>query len=121
MAIICLFGGALVRFTTGTDTPEMVENAVLSLRIHFATFPFLGVLFALRHALQSMGYKVIPVCSSCIELGMKFLSAHWLIPLIGFVGTCVTEPVTWGDYVKLPAGFLSGQSQSYRRKKAVKS
>lgn len=95
MAIIYLFGGALVRFTTGTDTPEMVENAVLSLRIHFATFPFLGVLFALRHALQSMGYKVIPVCSSCIELGMKFLSAHWLIPRIGFVGTCVTEPVTW--------------------------
>ena len=95
MAIIYLFGGPLVRFTTGTDTPEMVENAVLSLRIHFATFPFLGVLFALRHALQSMGYKVIPVCSSCIELGMKFLSAHWLIPRIGFVGTCVTEPVTW--------------------------
>ncbi|MGN0591869.1 MAG: MATE family efflux transporter [Ruminococcus sp.] len=95
MAIIYLFGGALVRFTTGTDTPEMVENAVLSLRIHFATFPFLGVLFVLRHALQGMGYKVIPVCSSCIELGMKFLSAHWLIPRIGFVGTCVTEPVTW--------------------------
>lgn len=95
MGIIYLFGGALVRFTTGTDTPEMVENAVLSLRIHFAVFPFLGVLFVLRHALQAMGYKVIPICSSCIELGMKFLSASLLIPRIGFVGTCVTEPVTW--------------------------
>lgn len=95
MAVMYLFGGALVRFTTGTDTPEMVENAVLSLRIHFAAFPFLGILFALRHSMQAMGYKVIPICSSCIELAMKLLSANFLIPRIGFVGTCITEPVTW--------------------------
>lgn len=84
-----------MRFTTGTDTPEMVENAVLSLRIHFAAFPFLGILFALRHSMQAMGYKVIPICSSCIELAMKLLSVNFLIPRIGFVGTCITEPVTW--------------------------
>lgn len=95
MAVMYLFGGALVRFTTGTEDPQMIRNAVLSLRIHFAAFPFLGVLFVLRNSLQAMGYKVIPVCSSCIELCMKFLSAAWLIPRIGFLGTCITEPVTW--------------------------
>lgn len=95
MAVIYLFGGSLIRFTTGTGDPQMVQNAVLSLRIHFATFPFLGVLFAMRNALQAMGYKLVPVCSSCIELCMKALSAGWLIPRIGFLGTCVTEPITW--------------------------
>lgn len=95
MLIIYLFGESLVRLTTGSGDPEMIRNAVLSLRIHFSTFPFLGVLFAMRNALQSMGFKAVPVCSSCIELCTKFLSATFLIPRIGFLGTCITEPVTW--------------------------
>lgn len=94
-AVIYLFGGTLVRFTTGTNDTDMISHAVMSLRIHFATFPFLGVVFVMRHTLQAMGYKVIPICSSCIELGTKFLAASWLIPKIGFLGTCITEPVTW--------------------------
>lgn len=95
MAIIYLFGGWLVRFTTGANEAEVIQNAVLSLRIHFATFPFLGIIFVMRNALQAMGYKVIPILSSCIELGMKFLSASLLIPRIGFLGTCMTEPTIW--------------------------
>lgn len=93
--IIYCFGGPLVRLTTGTGDPEVVGSAVLSLRIHFAAFPFLGVLFALRNALQSMGRKLIPVISSCIELLMKILAAFVLIPRLGFLGSCITEPVTW--------------------------
>ncbi len=93
--LIYLFGGTLVRFTTGTNDADMISHAVMSLRIHFATFPFLGVVFVIRHTLQAMGYKIIPICSSCIELGTKFLAASWLIPKIGFLGTCITEPVTW--------------------------
>ena len=58
-------------------------------------FPFLGVLFCIRNVMQAMGRKVAPVLSSCIELAMKILSAYVLIPRLGFLGTCVTEPVTW--------------------------
>ena len=94
-AIIRLSGGALVRFTTGTSNAETVQNAVLSLRVHHAFFPALGVLLCLRTAMQAMGRKAAPVASSCIELAMKMLSARWLIPRLGFLGTCVTEPVTW--------------------------
>ena len=94
-AVIYLFGSSLIQFTTGTNHPDMIHHAVLSLRIHFAAFPFLGIVFVMRHTLQAMGYKVIPICSSAIELGTKFLAASWLIPKIGFLGTCITEPVTW--------------------------
>ena len=45
--------------------------------------------------MQAMGRKTAPVISSCIELTMKILSAWLLIPQLGFLGTCVTEPVTW--------------------------
>ena len=67
----------------------------MSLRIHFPFFPVLGILLAMRVAMQSMGQKIAPVISSVIELCMKVLSALWLIPAFGFVGTCVTEPITW--------------------------
>lgn len=94
-ALVWLFGSGLVRFTTGTSDPKIIQSAVLSLRIHFSMFPFLGVLFCLRNAMQAMGQKLVPVLSSCIELAMKILSANLLIPNLGFLGTCITEPITW--------------------------
>lgn len=95
LILMYIFGEWLIRFTTGTDSRDMLYNAVLSLRIHFSMFPVLGVLFCLRHSMQAIGQKVIPVLSSCIELAMKLLAAFWLIPTYGFIGVCVTEPVTW--------------------------
>lgn len=47
------------------------------------------------NAMQSMGYKAAPVVSSCVELLMKGLGASLLIPAYGYLGTCVTEPLTW--------------------------
>ncbi len=105
-------GAQLIRFTTGTSDPEMLRNAVLSLRAHFSMFPVLGVLFCIRNALQAMGYKVVPVLSSCIELGMKIFSAAFLIPRLGFLGACITEPITW----VLMVGFLMSFYLTQRRK-----
>lgn len=111
-AFVWLFGSGLVRFTTGTSDPEIIQSAVLSLRIQFSLFPFLGVLFCLRNAMQAMGQKLVPVLSSCIELTMKILSANLLIPSLGFLGTCVTEPSTW----VLMALFLTVVYLSKRKK-----
>lgn len=94
--MVSVFGSTLVRFTTGTSDPAVIENAVLSLRIHCTMFPILGILFCLRNAMQAMGQKLAPVLSSCIELGMKILSAAVLIPKLGFLGTSMTEPIIWG-------------------------
>lgn len=94
-AVVYLTGEFLITFTTGTADPVIIKNAVLSLRIHLPFFPALGVLICLRTSMQAMGFKTAPVISSCVELAMKILSAAFLIPTFGFVGTCVTEPVTW--------------------------
>ena len=100
--VVYLFGRAIIHFTTGTNSEEVLGNAVMSLRIHFPFYPVLGVLLALRVSMQSMGQKTAPVISGFIELLMKLIAAVWLIPRFGFVGTCVTEPVTW----VLMAAFL---------------
>lgn len=117
-AIIYLFGGSLVRFTTGTTDEDMLRYAVMSLRIHFSTFPFLGVVFVMRHTLQAMGYKIIPILSSAIELCTKFFAAGWLIPKIGFLGTCVTEPVTWAIMAVFLVVFYMGKRPEMAEGKA---
>ena len=42
-----------------------------------------------------MGYKAAPVASSCVELTMKGIGAALLIPVYGYFGTSITEPLTW--------------------------
>lgn len=115
-----LFGQGLVRFTTGTTTASVVENAVLFLRWHIAFFPFLAVLLCLRTTMQAIGRKAAPVLSSCIELAMKALAAWQLVPRLGFLGACVTEPITWvlmavflaaAYLVKSPRSLASGQAE----------
>ena len=93
--VVYLFGGAIIRFLTGTNSGEILDNAVMSLRIHFPFFPVLGVLLVMRVSMQSMGQKTAPVVSSVIELLMKIAAALWLIPSFGFAGVCVTEPAAW--------------------------
>ena len=90
-----VLGEELIRFTTGTTSRDVLDNAVLSLRIQFALYPTLGILFCYRNTMQALGEKIIPVLSSCIELAMKLFAAAWLIPKMGFLGVCITEPVTW--------------------------
>lgn len=93
--IVFLFGAQLIQFTTGTRDATIISNAVMSLRIHLSCYPFLGVLFCLRNVMQAMGQKLAPIISSGIELVMKIFAASYLIPKMGFLGTCITEPVTW--------------------------
>lgn len=99
---IYLLGEPLVRFTTSTSDPEILKNAVMSLRIHHPLYPVLGVLLALRTAMQAVNIKTPTVVSSSIELGMKIIAAFFLIPVFGFLGTCMTEPIIW----TLCAAFL---------------
>lgn len=104
VVLVYLLGGPLIRLITGTESAQVLDNAVLSLRIHFSMFPMLGILFTLRNSMQAIGQKTVPVLSSCIELAMKLFAAYCLIPRYGFLGVCITEPVTWVLMVLFLAG-----------------
>ena len=93
--VLFFFGGPLIRLTTGTTNPDVLHNGAKSLRINCVLFPVLGVLFCMRNTMQAMGHKIIPVLSSVIELIMKLLAVMLFIPKWGFIGVCITEPVTW--------------------------
>lgn len=92
---VFLLGGTAVRLLTGTSDSNVIDNAVLSMRIHFVCYPALGILLALRTSLQAMGCKLVPVISSSFELVVKLIAGIWLIPLWGYLCVCLTEPIIW--------------------------
>ncbi|MCH1939715.1 MATE family efflux transporter [Holdemania massiliensis] len=89
------FGTMMVRLLTGTTDVYIIEKSVQSLRFHLICFPALGLLLALRTALQAMGQKIIPILSSSFEFGVKLIAGLWLIPWLGYLCVCVSEPLIW--------------------------
>lgn len=95
LVMVFLFGEQLIRLSTGTVNPEIIQNGILSMRIHGCCCWALGILLSLRTAMQAMGHKAAPLTASTAELVMKVASAWYFIPKYGFIATCFTEPVIW--------------------------
>ena len=94
--IIFVFGRAMVISVTGTNvSEEIINSGILYLRISVTLFAPLIVLVVTRSALQGMNHKKTPVISSCIEVAVKILAVIILVPKLGFLGICITEPIIW--------------------------
>ncbi|WP_051226964.1 MATE family efflux transporter [Butyrivibrio sp. MC2013] len=85
----------LVHLITGSDNPVIITNGS---RYLYVLGPFLGVLGVInttRFSLQGIGYKIIPVVSSVIELIGKILFVLFLIPRYEYGAVIWCEPVIW--------------------------
>lgn len=85
----------LIVFLAATNEPIIIDNAMLCINWSVPFYFPLGVLSIIRASLQSFGKKIVPLISSSIELVLKLISAFLWIPNIGYVGACITEPISW--------------------------
>ena len=117
LVLLCFaFGKGIVIWMTGTTDAAVVDQAVRYLRINVSFFYVLGPLFVLRCSLQGMGRRIIPVCSSALELLIKTLSANLLVPMAGYTGVIFTEPISWcAMTVLLAVGYFAacGKIQTF--------
>lgn len=96
LIVICyLLGKPLLSWLVGSDNAEILDASVMYLKVSVWFFYVLGPLFVLRCTLQGMGRKIIPICSSIMELVVKILSAAFLVPAFAYVGVAFTEPISW--------------------------
>lgn len=95
IAISYLFGEPILKWITNTDKATIIDASVMYSHICIWFFYVLGPLFVLRCTLQGMGRKIIPVCSSVLEMLVKILSASLLVPAFQYVGVAFTEPISW--------------------------
>mgnify|MGYP000976421294 FL=1 len=84
-----------IRFISGSYDKELIANAKLYIAMAAPFFWALGILFNLRNALQGMDRKIEPLISSCIELICKIAFVLFIIPVFGYMGVVLTEPIIW--------------------------
>lgn len=85
----------LIQMVTASSEQEMIDNAVLYLKVN-ASFYFLpAIICILRNSMQGFGDSRTPLVSSFIELAGKVLIACFLVPYIGYLGVIVSEPAVW--------------------------
>ncbi len=115
VGICLLFGRAMVYALTGTQNAEVADTTMRYLLINVPFYFVLNVLLVLRNSLQGMGRKIVPLAASFTELAGKFIAAFIMAPMLGYLGVCLIEPITWIATAMIVAGgFIS----AYRKEKA---
>ena len=93
--ILWFFGGQSARLVTGSASQVVFDNTQMYLRINAPFYFVLGLLFTLRFSIQSVDRKMPPIISSSMELASKIAAAYLFIPLWGYLGACIAEPLSW--------------------------
>ena len=85
----------LVHLLSGSNTPAVLQNGAMYLKINSPFFIVLSILLNLRNAIQGFGYKITPLFSSIIELIGKIVFTLFLVPTFKYLGVCFCEPIIW--------------------------
>lgn len=93
--ILWFFGGQIARLVTGSASQVVFDNTQMYLRINAPFYFVLGLVFTLRFSIQSVDRKMPPIISSSMELASKIAAAYLFIPLWGYLGACIAEPLSW--------------------------
>ena len=74
---------------------KILANAALYLRVASPFYAVLGILYNMRNGLQAMGEKRKPLTSSFMELVGKIVFSACIIPVLGYWGVIICEPMIW--------------------------
>lgn len=96
ITIILIFAApVLVKLLSGSSEKVVIENGAMYLRINAPFYSVLGILSTMRNSLQGIGKKIVPLISSVIELIGKIVFVIFLIPILGYFGVIICEPIIW--------------------------
>ena len=95
LLIVFTLSPVIINLITASEEPEIINNAVLYLKIN-ASFYFLpAVICILRNSMQGFGDSRTPLISSVVELIGKVLIAYLLVPSMQYMGVVLSEPIVW--------------------------
>ncbi|MCR5666199.1 MAG: MATE family efflux transporter [Eubacterium sp.] len=85
----------LIGFLTSSSDETILYWGSLYLKFELSFNMICYVIIVLRNMLQGLGSRVAPVVSSAIELAGKIVFTFMLVPVLGYWGVILTEPVIW--------------------------
>ena len=93
--ILIFFGEPLTKLFIDGNQPEVVDTAMVYLRICAMFFPFLNMIFVYRNMLQGVGKSYMPLMAGVFELIARTVVSFTLPGIIGFTGICLAGPIAW--------------------------
>lgn len=107
LMIVLIAGRQLIYALTGSTDAIVIGISMKYLYWNVPFYAVLNILLIMRNCLQALGNKKLPVIASIVELIGKFAGAFLLSRMIGYLGICLTEPITWIVCVPIVlAGFV---------------
>lgn len=88
-------GAFLVNLVTGSKNPVVVKNSTDYLKFDTLFYFITAVICVVRNAMQGLGERVVPLFSSALEMLGKIVIAAELVPLLGYTGVILAEPIVW--------------------------
>ncbi|MDO5572856.1 MAG: MATE family efflux transporter [bacterium] len=85
----------MIRLITSTTKAEIIDTAVLYLRVNTLLYFVPAVITVSRNALQGIGDHITPIISSAIELLGKLFTVLFLAPALQYFGIIISEPIVW--------------------------
>lgn len=93
--ILIFFGEPLTKLFIDGNQPEVVETAMIYLKVCATFFPFLNMIFVYRNMLQGVGKSLMPLMAGVFELIARGVASFTLPGVIGFTGICLAGPLAW--------------------------
>lgn len=88
-------GPWLVYLVTGTHNEVVITNATNYLKFDTIFYFVTAVICIVRNAMQGLGEQITPLISSSLEMMGKIVIAFTLVPMLGYTGVIVAEPIVW--------------------------
>ena len=88
-------GGWLVYLVTGSSNDAVIVNATNYLKFDTIFYYVTAVICIVRNAMQGLGEHITPLISSSLEMIGKIIIAATLVPVMGYTGVIIAEPLGW--------------------------
>lgn len=88
-------GGWLVYLVTGSSNDAVIVNAINYLKFDTIFYYVTAVICIVRNAMQGLGEHITPLISSSLEMIGKIIIAATLVPVMGYTGVIIAEPLVW--------------------------
>lgn len=88
-------GGWLVYIVTGSSNDAVIVNATNYLKFDTIFYYVTAVICIVRNAMQGLGEHITPLISSSLEMIGKIIIAATLVPVMGYTGVIIAEPLVW--------------------------
>ena len=93
--ILVFFGEPLTKLFIDGNQPEVVDTAMIYLKVCATFFPFLNMIFVYRNMLQGVGKSLMPLMAGVFELIARGVASFTLPGVLGFTGICLAGPFAW--------------------------